>query len=104
MLLLVNGKKSFLECISKCLGYGDTNLVMACLTTVAWLSYTLASMSDAELQLSAFSILIPMLKKNLEQGEIEHRVLASLSLFNFSKVSGELLLLFRYDGQLFLVL
>ncbi|XXG39226.1 hypothetical protein AAC387_Pa01g0243 [Persea americana] len=100
VLLLVNGKKSFLECISKCLGSGDTNLVMACLTTVAWLSYSLASMSDAELQLSAFSILIPMLKKNLEQGEIEHRVLASLSLFNFSKVSECRALLVTFAGKI----
>lgn len=90
VLLLGNGKKSFLECISKCLGSGNSDLVRACLTTVAWLSQALASTTDAEFQLSAFSFLIHSLKQNLENEQIENRVLASLCLLNFSRISGEL--------------
>lgn len=89
-LLLGNGKKSFLECISKCLGSGNSDLARACLTTVAWLSHALASMSEAEFQLSAFSFLIPSLKHNLENEHVEDRVLASLCLLHFSRISGEL--------------
>lgn len=87
--LLRNGKKSFLETMSKCLGSGNSDLVRVCLTTIAWLSCVLSSLSDAEFQLSAFSSLIPGLKESLENGEkIEHRVLASMSLLNFCKIPG----------------
>ncbi|XP_058090550.1 putative E3 ubiquitin-protein ligase LIN isoform X2 [Magnolia sinica] len=87
-LLLGNGKKSFLESISKCISSENPDLVRACLTTVAWLSRSLASMLDAEFQLSAFSSLIHPLKQQLENERVEHRVLASLSLLNFSEISG----------------
>ncbi|KAK1273698.1 putative E3 ubiquitin-protein ligase LIN [Acorus gramineus] len=90
VILLGNGKKSFLEALSKCLGSGNSDLRKACLTTVAWLSHALASVSDAEFQLSTFLALIPHLKVSLEdEKQVEHRVLASLSLLNFSKFSGE---------------
>ncbi|KAF8395916.1 hypothetical protein HHK36_019871 [Tetracentron sinense] len=86
--LLGNGKKSFLETISKCLRSENSDLVKVCLITVAWLSRALASLSDGEFQLSAFSALIPRLKESLENGErVEHKVLASMSLLNFSKIS-----------------
>ncbi|XP_048324017.2 putative E3 ubiquitin-protein ligase LIN-1 [Ziziphus jujuba] len=87
--LLGNGKRSFLETISKCLGSGNMDLVRACLTTVAWLSSALASLSDAEFQLSAaFSALISQLKQSLENSrQLEHKILASMSLFNLSKIS-----------------
>ncbi|KAK1304190.1 hypothetical protein QJS10_CPB11g02191 [Acorus calamus] len=88
VVLLGNGKKSFLEALSKCLGSGNSDLRKACLTTVAWLSHALASVSDAEFQLSAFLALISHLKVSLEdEKQVEHRVLASLSLLNFSKIS-----------------
>lgn len=90
-LLLGNGKRSFLETISKCIGSGNVDLVRACLTTVAWLSSTLGSPSDAEFQLSAaFSALISQLLESLERSQqLEHKILASMSLFNFSKISGQ---------------
>lgn len=100
VLLLGNGKKSFLECISKCLGSEDSFLVRACLTMVAWLSHALASISDAEFQLSAFSFLIPRLKQNLENERIEHRILASLCLFNFSKISECRVLLMTFADEI----
>jgi len=77
MALLSNGKKSFLDTVSKCL------------TTVAWLSCALSSQSDVEFQHSAFSALIFGLKESLEKGEqIEYKILASMSLLYFSKISG----------------
>ncbi|KAA8549603.1 hypothetical protein F0562_001379 [Nyssa sinensis] len=85
--LLGDGKKLFLESISKCLGSGNLDLVRVCLITVAWLSHALPSLSDADFQLSAFSALISRLKASLENGErVEHRILASMSLLNFSKI------------------
>ncbi|CAL5425668.1 unnamed protein product [Camellia sinensis] len=85
--LIGDRKKSFLESISKCLGSGSLDLVRVCLTTVAWLSSALASLSDAEFQLPAFSALISQLKERLENGDlIEHKILASMCLLNFSKI------------------
>ncbi|XXG87347.1 hypothetical protein AAC387_Pa11g2060 [Persea americana] len=100
VLLLGNGKKSFLECISKCLGSGNSDLVRACLTTVAWLSQALASTTDAEFQLSAFAFLIPSLKQNLENEQIENRVLASLCLLNFSRISECQVLLMTFAEEI----
>ncbi|OMP03435.1 hypothetical protein COLO4_10424 [Corchorus olitorius] len=86
--LVGSGKKGFLKAISKCLGSGNLDLVTACLTTIAWLTSALSSLTDAELQLSTFRVLISQLKQSLENGaQIEHKVLASMSLFNFSKIS-----------------
>lgn len=87
--LLGDGKKSFLEPLAMCLGSGDVDLVRVCLTTVAWLSSALALLPDAEFQLSAFSALVAGLKENLEKGSrVEHKILASMSLLNFSKIPG----------------
>ncbi|KAM4084493.1 hypothetical protein ACB094_08G136400 [Castanea mollissima] len=86
--LLSNGKKSLLDTISKCLASGNLDMVRVCLTTMAWLSCALPSLPDAEFQLSAFSSLISGLKESLEKGEkIEHKILASMCLLNFSKIS-----------------
>ncbi|CAI0440622.1 unnamed protein product [Linum tenue] len=87
-LLLSNGKKSFLDSISQCLNSGGkADLVTVCLSTIVWLSCALSSESDAEFQLPAFSALISGLKDNLENGELdEHKVLASMSLLNFSRI------------------
>ncbi|KAM7528857.1 hypothetical protein LguiB_032267 [Lonicera macranthoides] len=86
--LLGGGKKSFLEAVSTCLGSGNLVMVRVCLITVAWLSSALPSLPDAdEFQLSSFSAFISPLKECLENGErVEHRILASMSLFNFSKI------------------
>ncbi|KAK1327158.1 hypothetical protein QJS10_CPA01g00224 [Acorus calamus] len=100
VVLLGNGKKSFLEALSKCLGCGNSDLRKACLTTVAWLSHALASVSDAD-QLSAFLALIPHLKVSLEdEKQVEHRVLASLSLLNFSKFSECRVLLMTFAEEI----
>lgn len=89
-LLLGSGKKSFLGALSMCLGSGNIELVRVCLTTVAWLSSVLASsQSGSEFELSAFSALICQLKVCLEHGKLlEHKVLASVCLLNFSKIPG----------------
>lgn len=89
--LLGNGKKSILETLSKCLGSEHLDLVRMCLITAEWMSRALSSLSDSEFQLSAFSSLIPPLKENLKNSEhVEHKILASTSLLNFSKISGKL--------------
>ncbi|XP_059665160.1 putative E3 ubiquitin-protein ligase LIN isoform X2 [Cornus florida] len=85
--LLGGGKNSFLQTICKCLSSGNLDLVRVCLFTVSWLSHALASLPDVEFQLSAFSALISRLKESLENGELlEHKVLASMCLLNFSKI------------------
>nr|GMD26081.1 putative E3 ubiquitin-protein ligase LIN-1 isoform X1 [Ipomoea batatas] len=87
--LLGSGKKSFLGALSMCLASGNIELVRVCLTTVAWLSSVLASSSQSgsEFELSAFSALICQLKACLEHGKLlEHKVLASVCLLNFSKI------------------
>ncbi|XP_019155636.1 PREDICTED: uncharacterized protein LOC109152413 [Ipomoea nil] len=88
-MLLGSGKKSFLGALSMCLASGNIELVRVCLTTVAWLSSVLASSSrsGSEFELSAFSALICQLKACLEHGKLlEHKVLASVCLLNFSKI------------------
>lgn len=82
-----------METLSECLGSGNTELVRTCLTTAAWLSHALSSLPFSETQGTVFLSLIPRLKEILEHSEqITHRVLASLSLLNFSKISGNLAL------------
>nr|XP_004296299.2 PREDICTED: putative E3 ubiquitin-protein ligase LIN-1 [Fragaria vesca subsp. vesca] len=86
--LLGYGKKSILEILSKCLGSEHWDLVRMCLITAEWLSRALSSLSGSEFQLSAFSSLIPPLKETLKNSEhVEHKILASMSLLNFTKIS-----------------
>ncbi|XP_050371426.1 putative E3 ubiquitin-protein ligase LIN-2 isoform X2 [Argentina anserina] len=86
--LLGYGTKSILEILSKCLGSEHLNLVRMCLITAEWLSRALSSLSDSEFQLSAFSALIHPLKENLKNSDhVEHQVLATMSLLNFTKIS-----------------
>lgn len=88
-MLLGSGKMSFLETLSKCLGSANLDLVGACLTTVAWMSHALSSLSNIDFQLFGFSSLFSRLKEILENGcKIGHKVLASVSLLNFCKIPG----------------
>jgi len=88
-LLIGSGKKSFVEALSKCLGSGNSEMVRICLTTVAWLSSALASLNDSEFELSAFLAVITQLIECLQHGDlIEHKVLASMCLLNFSRIQG----------------
>ncbi|KAF8651713.1 hypothetical protein HU200_063226 [Digitaria exilis] len=86
-------RRPFLEALSRCLGSPDADLVGACLTTAGWLSRSLAASldgatdTDADTSLAAFSALIPRLKQCLVPGRpARHRVLAAVSLHNFSKI------------------
>ncbi|CAI9106675.1 OLC1v1005878C1 [Oldenlandia corymbosa var. corymbosa] len=84
--LLGDGNRSFLEAMARCLFSEKSHLVRVCLTTVAWLSSALVSLSEAEYQLGAFSALISGLKDCLQNGElVELKILASMCLLNFSK-------------------
>ncbi|KAH0728943.1 hypothetical protein KY289_000131 [Solanum tuberosum] len=86
-LLIGSGKKSFVEALSKCLGSGNSEMVRICLTTVAWLSSALSLLNDSEFELSAFLAVITQLIECLQHGDlIEHKVLASMCLLNFSRI------------------
>ncbi|KAH6767717.1 hypothetical protein C2S52_018700 [Perilla frutescens var. hirtella] len=99
--LLGDGKKSFLDAVSKCLNSGNSDLVRVCLTTVAWLSFSLASLHDTKYQLSAFSALISPLKQYLEYGVlVEQRILASISLLNFSTIPECRILLMKIADEI----
>ncbi|KAG2568312.1 hypothetical protein PVAP13_7NG308500 [Panicum virgatum] len=98
-------RRPFLDALSRCLGSPDAGLVGACLTTAGWLSRSLAASQDADAtdtdtSLAAFSALVPRLKQCLAPARpARHRVLAAVSLHNFSKIPDcrELLLLLA-DG------
>ncbi|KAI3982332.1 hypothetical protein MKX01_037865 [Papaver californicum] len=70
-LLLGNDNKSFLEILSKCLGSKNLYLVRTCLITVTWMSHALTLLPDVDFHLS----------------DIEHKVLASMSLLNCTKIT-----------------
>ncbi|XP_042012839.1 putative E3 ubiquitin-protein ligase LIN [Salvia splendens] len=99
--LVGDGKKSFLDAVSKCLRLGKPDLVRVCLTTVAWLSFSLASLHDTRHQVSAFSALISPLKQYLEYGVlVEQRALAALSLLNFSTIPECRILLMKIGDEI----
>ncbi|KAL6651270.1 hypothetical protein ACP70R_010195 [Stipagrostis hirtigluma subsp. patula] len=94
-------RRPFLEALSRCLVSGDAGLAGACLTTAGWLSRSLASLDDAaDMQLAAFSALVPRLKQCLAPARpARHRVLAAVSLHNFSKIPDcRALLILLADG------
>ncbi|CAN6236037.1 unnamed protein product [Urochloa humidicola] len=90
-------RRPFLDALSRCLGSHDADLVGACLTTAGWLSRSLAvaaASDDAaatgtgtDASLAAFSALVPRLKQCLAPARpARHRVLAAVSLHNFSEI------------------
>lgn len=86
--MIGDGESLFLKIISKCLDSRHVDLMRACLITVTWLSSSLSKQYNAGLHLPAFLAIISQLKGILENGELELKALASMSLFNFSKISG----------------
>ena len=90
-LLGSSERRAFLEALSKCLGSPDGDLAGACLTTAGWLTRSLASVDvdAADMQLAAFSALVPRLKQCLAAARpARHRVLAAVSLYNLSRIPG----------------
>ena len=95
-MLLGSGRRPFLAALSGCMSSPDAGLVAACLTTAGWLSRSLASTplrdTHTDMQLAAFSALVPRLKRCLAGGathlQPRHRVLAAVTLHNFSKIPG----------------
>jgi hypothetical protein len=86
--LIGDGESPFLKSISRCLDSTHVDLVRASLITVTWLSSSLSKQYNAGLHLPAFLAIISQLKGILQNGELELKTLASMSLFNFSKISG----------------
>ncbi|KAL8547871.1 hypothetical protein ACS0TY_007256 [Phlomoides rotata] len=85
--LVEDGNVTFLDGVCECLSLGKSDLVRVCLTTVAWLSFSLASLDDKGFQICALSALVSPLKQRLQFGElVEHKILASLSLYNLSTI------------------
>ncbi|VAH51830.1 hypothetical protein VPH35_031313 [Triticum aestivum] len=106
-VLLGSGRRPFLAALSGCLASPDAGLVAACLTTAGWLSRSLASTplkdTHTDMQLAAFSALVPRLKRCLAGGaahlQPRHRVLAAVTLQNFSKIPDcRVLLMLLADG------
>uniref|UniRef100_A0A453CYC6 U-box domain-containing protein n=1 Tax=Aegilops tauschii subsp. strangulata TaxID=200361 RepID=A0A453CYC6_AEGTS len=106
-VLLGSGRRPFLAALSGCLASPDAGLVAACLTTAGWLSRSLASTrlrdTHTDMQLAAFSALVPRLKRCLAGGaahlQPRHRVLAAVTLHNFSKIPDcRVLLMLLADG------
>ncbi|WJX75066.1 hypothetical protein P8452_58636 [Trifolium repens] len=85
--LIGDGESPFLKSISRCLDSTHVDLVRASLITVTWLSSSLSKQYNAGLHLPAFLAIISQLKGILQNGELELKTLASMSLFNFSKIS-----------------
>lgn len=86
--LIGDGESPFLKTISRCLESRHLDLVRTCLITVTWLSSSLSKQYNAGLHLPAFLAVISQLKEILLNSELELKTLASMSLFNFSKISG----------------
>lgn len=86
--LIGDGESPFLKTISRCLESRHVDLVRTCLITVTWLSSSLSKQYNAGLHLPAFLAVISQLKGILQNGELDLKTLASLSLFNLSKISG----------------
>lgn len=87
-VLLTSGNKRFLVALSNCIADGSPILARSCLITIAWLSWSLSSLYDANniLQSLVCSILAPRLLESLSYDKaLEERVLASLSLLNFAQ-------------------
>nr|XP_043611866.1 putative E3 ubiquitin-protein ligase LIN-2 [Erigeron canadensis] len=85
--LLSDRKTSFLHLLSRCLKSGHRDMTRVSLTTMTWLSSTLAFLPYYKSRVSVFSVVINQLKENLKDGEsVEHRILATMSLLNFSKI------------------
>ncbi|KAL9169035.1 hypothetical protein ABFS82_04G053000 [Erythranthe guttata] len=96
--LVGDGKKSFLDTLSKCLLLGNSDFARVCLTTVAWLSF---SLNETEFRVCAFSALVSPLKQCLEYGRmVEHKILASFSLLNFSSIPECRLLLMKIGDEI----
>nr|KYP65054.1 U-box domain-containing protein 15 [Cajanus cajan] len=85
--LIGDGESPFLKSIYRCLDCKHLELVRTCLITVTWLSSSLSTLFGSGLHLPAFLSIISQLKGILENGELELKTLASLSLLNFSKIS-----------------
>ncbi|KAI4334674.1 hypothetical protein L6164_013391 [Bauhinia variegata] len=85
--LIGDGERPFLKTVSRCLESKNQDLVEICLITVTWLSSSLTKPCNAGLHLPAFLAVISQLKGILENGELELKILALMSLLNFSKIS-----------------
>ncbi|KAK7394117.1 hypothetical protein VNO78_14636 [Psophocarpus tetragonolobus] len=86
--LIGDGDSPFLKIMCRCLDSKHLDLVKACLITLTWLSSSLSTTFSAGLHLPSFLSIISQLKGILENEELELKALASLSLLNFSQISG----------------
>lgn len=87
LIFLRYGNKSFQRTLSKCWKSRNPDIVSMCVVTTAWMSHALSSRYFPRIQVSVFSSLAPRLEECLRNDQdIKHRVLASFSLLNFSKI------------------
>lgn len=88
-VLLQSGKMRFLDALSESLENGIPCLARASLVTISWMSQSVGEVKHLQ-PLLAGSVLVPQLLVALGQDNtMEERVLASFSLLNLLKCSGE---------------
>lgn len=88
-VLLQSGKMRFLDALSESIENGIPCLARASLVTISWMSQSVGEVKHLQ-PLLAGSVLVPQLLVALGQDNtMEERVLASFSLLNLLKCSGE---------------
>lgn len=89
-VLFNHGHKSLLSALSTSMTSCIPSLAKASLITVSWMSRYLFVIKDEKLCLMAPSILVlPLIKYLNRDKDVEDQVLASYSLLNLSKYTGE---------------
>ncbi|KAH9320860.1 hypothetical protein KI387_015499 [Taxus chinensis] len=86
--IMLSGTPVF-EALKKGLKSNVSEIARDCLITVAWLGYELSTMQRNRLRPIARDIILPEIVTFMQPGiELEERVLASLSLYNYTAGSG----------------
>ncbi|KAL3616748.1 hypothetical protein CASFOL_039142 [Castilleja foliolosa] len=98
MALLTSGNRRLLLALSDSIANSIPCLARASLVTVCWMSISLDSVRDRDLQLAACSILVPRLVDCLNDNtSTDEKILASFSLYNLTKGTDYLWRLYRLD-------
>ncbi|XP_062012378.1 putative E3 ubiquitin-protein ligase LIN-1 [Rosa rugosa] len=88
--LFRSGSKKLLGALSDSIANGIPSLARVSLVTLSWMSSFLSTVGDEHLKSMACSILVPQLLESLKfHKDVEERVLASYSLLNLVKSSGD---------------
>ncbi|XP_004295479.1 PREDICTED: putative E3 ubiquitin-protein ligase LIN-2 [Fragaria vesca subsp. vesca] len=90
IVLFRSGNKKLLVALSDSIANGIPSLARVSLVTLSWMSSYLSTVGNEHLKSMACSILVPQLLESLKfHKDVEERVLASYSLLNLVKSSGD---------------